>query len=97
MNRLAPGILLAGFANPALLAVVALMVMGQGLVQTGVMERSAGFLLDLTRGNAFAALALAFGCVLVVSGVLNNTPVVVISSFRSCRHCPSVCIIRPAT
>ena len=78
LNRLAPDKLLAGFANPALLAVVALMVMGQGLVQTGVMERSAGFLLDLARGNAFAALALAFGCVLVVSGVLNNTPVVVI-------------------
>ncbi len=77
-NRLSPETLLAGFANPALLAVVALMVMGQGLVQTGVMERAAGFLLQLSRGSAFAALALAFGCVLVVSGVLNNTPVVVI-------------------
>lgn len=77
-NLLGPERLLAGFANPALLAVVALMVMGEGLVQTGAMERGAGLLLDMARGHALAATALSLAAVLVISAVLNNTPVVVI-------------------
>lgn len=77
-NRLGPERLLAGFANPALLALVGLLVMGQGLAQTGVLERGAGILLRAARGNGSVASTLAFFAVLVVSGFLNNTPVVVI-------------------
>ncbi len=77
-NLLGPERLLAGFANPALLAVVALMVMGEGLVQTGFMERGAGLFLDMARGHALAATALSLAAVLVISAFLNNTPVVVI-------------------
>ena len=58
-NLLGPERLLAGFATPALLAVVALMVMGEGLVQTGVMERGAGMLIAMARGHALAATALS--------------------------------------
>ncbi|MCZ6483457.1 MAG: SLC13 family permease [Alphaproteobacteria bacterium] len=77
-NRLGAKQLLAGFANPALLAVVGLLVMGQGLAATGVLERGAGLVLRLARGNAALALALVLITVLAVSGFLNNTPVVVI-------------------
>ncbi|MFQ5971631.1 MAG: SLC13 family permease [Alphaproteobacteria bacterium] len=77
-NRLGPARLLSGFANPALLTVVGLLVMGQGLAQTGVLERGAGFILAATKGDPLPAFALAFVAVLVVSGFLNNTPVVVI-------------------
>ena len=77
-NRLGAKQLLAGFANPALLAVVGLLVMGQGLAATGVLERGAGLVLRLARGHALLALALVLITVLAVSGFLNNTPVVVI-------------------
>lgn len=77
-NRLDPARLLSGFANPALLTVVGLLVMGQGLSQTGVLERGAGLILGVTKGNPLPSFALAFVAVLAVSGFLNNTPVVVI-------------------
>lgn len=77
-NLLGPTRLLAGFANPALLAVVALMIMGEGLVQTGAMARGAGMLLDMARGHALTATALSLATVLVISAFLNNIPVVVI-------------------
>ena len=77
-NLLGPTQLLAGFANPALLAVVALVIMGEGLVQTGAMVHGAGMLLDIARGHTLAATALSLATVLVISAFLNNIPVVVI-------------------
>ncbi len=77
-NLLGPDALLAGFANPALLTVVALLVMGAGLARTGVLEAGAGLLFRYGRGHAAIAPAIAFIAVLAVSGFLNNTPVVVI-------------------
>lgn len=77
-NALGPEVLLAGFANPALLTVVALLIMGAGLARTGVLEAGAGLLYRYGRGHAAVAPAIAFVAVLAVSGFLNNTPVVVI-------------------
>jgi di/tricarboxylate transporter len=77
-NILNPTRLLAGFANPALLTVVALLVMGQGLARTGVLEAGAQMFFRYGRGHAALATGLAFVAVLVVSGFMNNTPVVVI-------------------
>ncbi|MFT5182770.1 MAG: di/tricarboxylate transporter [Alphaproteobacteria bacterium] len=77
-NLLGPASLLAGFANPALLTVVALLVMGAGLARTGVLEVGAGLLFRYGRGHAAVAPAIAFIAVLAISGFLNNTPVVVI-------------------
>ena len=58
-NLLAPSTLLAGFANPALLTVVALLVMGAGLARTGVLEAGAGLLFRYGRGHAAIAPAIA--------------------------------------
>jgi len=77
-NLLTPTRLLAGFANPALLTVIALLVMGEGLARTGVLEAGAQMFFRYGRGHAALATGLAFVAVLLVSGFMNNTPVVVI-------------------
>lgn len=75
-----PARILQGFANTALIAVLSLLVMGQGIIRTGVLDRGAQWLLDHIRGKVPAAIAiLAALCVVAAtSGFLNNTPVVVI-------------------
>ncbi|MGE0254984.1 MAG: SLC13 family permease [Alphaproteobacteria bacterium] len=75
---LGPERLLAGFANPALLTVAALLVLGQGLAQTGALERAAGVVVTLVRGRVMLAPALVLVLAIVTSAFLNNTPVVVL-------------------
>jgi di/tricarboxylate transporter len=77
-NVLSAPTLLQGFANPALIAVLALLVLGQGLIRTDALGWSTGYVLGLARINVTLSFALAFGCVLVLSPFLNNTPVVVL-------------------
>ncbi len=78
VNRLDVARLLAGFSNPALLTVLGLLVIGQGLVRTGVLERGALALLSLSRGRAALSVAIALATVTLISAVMNNVPVVVI-------------------
>ena len=77
-NRLGPDVLLAGFASPALLALIGLIVIGQGLAQTGALDRLARVLLGAAGGRPNVALVFSLMTVLLISGILNNTPVVVI-------------------
>ncbi|WP_420349546.1 SLC13 family permease [Pelagibius sp.] len=77
-NLLGASVLLQGFANPALIAVLALLVLGQGVIRTDALGWSTGYVLALARMNVTLSFALAFGCVLVLSPFLNNTPVVVL-------------------
>lgn len=70
--------LLMGFANPALIAVIALLVLGQSVVQTGALNEVANWIVKFSRQNAFVAVLLCLFVVTVVSAILNNTPVVVI-------------------
>jgi di/tricarboxylate transporter len=77
-NLLSTETLLAGFANPALIAVLLLLVLGQSIVQTGALNEVAGLILKFSRNNAFLALFIILFVVMVVSAFLNNTPVVVI-------------------
>ncbi len=77
-NRLDVTRLLAGFSNPAVLTVLGLLVIGQGLVHTGVLERGALALLSLSRGRAALSVAVVLLAVTVISAVMNNVPVVVI-------------------
>jgi len=78
VNALSPERLLAGFSNPALLTVLALLVVGQGMVRTGILDQGARVVLRLGKGNAWLSIAITFATVLVVSAFLNNIPVVVI-------------------
>ncbi|HEX9568035.1 MAG TPA: SLC13 family permease [Rhodospirillales bacterium] len=79
-NQLDAARILEGFANPALIAVLALLVMGQGMIRTGVLERGAHRILDWGGGhlNATGAVLLCLTVVTVISAFLNNTPVVII-------------------
>jgi len=68
--------MLAGFANPALITIMALLVMAQGLFQSGALEK----LIDQASRRAARSPELAILMVLVAamiaSAFLNNTPVV---------------------
>ncbi len=78
-SLLTSGDLLAGFANPALITIMALLIMAQGLFQSGALER----LIDqvsrrAARSPQRAMMTVLFGA-MVFSAFLNNTPVVLIT------------------
>lgn len=77
-NALSAEILLAGFANPALITVLALLVVGQGMVRTGVLDVVARVILDKCGGYQWLSIMAVLITVLGVSAFLNNIPVVVI-------------------
>ncbi len=73
-NLLDAARILEGFANPALITVLALLVIGQGLVRTGVLDRTAQVIFRIG-GRGWRSVALVLIVVLVVSAFLNNIPV----------------------
>ena len=77
-SLLSPGRLLHGFANPALITVLALLVMGQAMVRTGILDLGARWLLGHTGHWPWLSLAIVLAVVIAVSAFLNNIPVVVI-------------------
>ena len=76
-NRLDAGDLLRGFANPSLFAVLALLVMGQAMVQTGALSGLTRMFVRLSKNHHGLAVVSGFVGVMVTSAFLNNTPVVV--------------------
>ncbi len=77
-NVLSTQALLAGFSNPALITVLALLVIGQGMVRTGVLDIAARLIMGLCAGRAWLSIGVVLLSVTLVSGFLNNIPVVVI-------------------
>ncbi len=69
--------LLAGFANPALIAILALLVVGQGMFHTGAMEGPSRILAASYGRHPTLTMGALFGFVMLVSAFINNTPVVV--------------------
>ncbi len=76
-NLLDAARILEGFANPALVTVLALLVVGQGLVRTGALDRAAQVIFRIG-GRGWRPVALVLVVVLAISAFLNNIPVVVI-------------------
>ena len=76
-SALKPGDILSGFASPGLFAIIGLLIIGQGMYQSGALERPTRAILGLHEKRPIAATMLVFGFVLLISAVLNNTPVVV--------------------
>jgi len=68
----------AGFGHPALIAICALMVVGQGLVVTGAMEPAARRLATWVVAQPRLALLAVLVGATSVSGLVNDTPVVVL-------------------
>ena len=69
--------LLSGFGNPALITIMALLVVGQGLFQTGALEGPTKALLSGYDRRPRVTLLLAFLAVFVISAFVNNTPIVI--------------------
>ena len=76
-GRLGPEALLAGLANPALITIVSLLIIGQGLFQTGSFNEPTRYLLAVSERRPKLVLAMTLLLVMGVSAFLNNTPVVV--------------------
>ncbi|MEL8055431.1 MAG: SLC13 family permease [Pseudomonadota bacterium] len=69
--------LFSGFANPALITIMALLVVGQGLFQTGALEGPTKALVRSYDERPRVTLIMAFAAVFVTSAFTNNTPVVI--------------------
>lgn len=76
-NVLGPDVLLSGFSNTALLTILALLVIGQGLHQSGALDGVTQFLSATRRSRAKTVLLACLVAAGVMSAFLNNTPVVV--------------------
>lgn len=76
-NPLTAPELLLGFANPALITVLALLVIGQALFNTDALEAPAQFLSRLGGANAKRTIFVLLITAAITSAFLNNTPVIV--------------------
>ncbi|MEM1148849.1 MAG: SLC13 family permease [Pseudomonadota bacterium] len=76
-NAISIADLLSGFANPALITIMALLVVGQGLFQTGALEGPTKALVRSYDKRPALTLIGAFGAVFFTSAFTNNTPVVI--------------------
>lgn len=70
---------LAGFGHPALIAVSALMIAGQGLMRTGALDPAGRWLARNWLSHPRLALLGMMLSIAVVSAFVNNTPLVVLS------------------
>ncbi|NWG92060.1 MAG: SLC13 family permease [Parvularculaceae bacterium] len=69
--------ILEGFADPALLAIMCLLMLSQGLFQSGAMEWPTRFLVNAPARVKKPALVLVLLLALFASSFINDTPVVV--------------------
>ena len=76
-NLLTTETLLSGFASPALFAILGLLIIGQGMFQSGALEHPTEYLLRAFDKRPMLVIACVFFFVMAVSAFLNNTPVVV--------------------
>src|SRR3546814_11215964 len=74
-NRLDLRRLLSGFASPALIAVLALLVLGEGLTRPGVLDEVANRGILLTRQNRAFPIHPLLVAVVAFSSVLTTIPV----------------------
>ncbi len=76
-NLLGAEVLLSGFSNTALLTILALLVVGQGLHQSGALDGVTQVLSATRRSRAKLILVACLAGAGIMSAFLNNTPVVV--------------------
>jgi len=76
-SPLGPDDILAGFANQALVTVLAMLVVGQGLFHTDALERPAAALARAGGRTGMGAVVVILFAAMAVSSLINDTPVVV--------------------
>ena len=77
-NLLSPSVILSGFSNTTLISVLSLLILGQGVVKTRVLDNLISNVIDIFPGNQKLIILISLFFVLILSGFLNNTPVVII-------------------
>ncbi|MCB1650987.1 MAG: SLC13 family permease [Alphaproteobacteria bacterium] len=78
-NKLEASAFLAGFANPSLIAVLALLVMGQGMIQTDALRIVTDLFVFKNHKMAWFSIISTMMLVCILSAFMNNTPLVVIA------------------
>ncbi|MEM5517641.1 SLC13 family permease [Henriciella sp. AS95] len=76
-NQITAKNLLEGFGNPALITIMALLVVGQGIFQTGAIDGPTKALVSSYGKRPFLTLLTTFLAVFATSALTNNTPVVI--------------------
>ncbi len=76
---LTPTMILAGFGNPALITIMALLVLAQGLFQSGALEKLIESLSNRAARTPMLALVSVLIGATLSSALLNNTPVVLMT------------------
>ncbi len=76
-SPIGPDDLLAGLSNQALITVLALLVVGQGLFHTDALEKPTTFLARFGGKTGMGAIIVVLVAAMVVSAFVNDTPVVV--------------------
>ncbi|MBB5519840.1 SLC13 family permease [Amphiplicatus metriothermophilus] len=74
---LSPQVLFSGFASPALIAIMCLLIIGQGIFQSGAMELPTRYLVEAVDQRPAVVTVTIFALALAISAFLNDTPVVV--------------------
>lgn len=77
LEAVSPGSLVAGFANPALITVLALLVTGQALFNTDALDLPSRWLASVGGKSKTRTLVILLTCAAGASALINNTPVVV--------------------
>ncbi len=70
--------LLSGFSNPALFTILALLVVGQGLIQTEALADLTNWLTNLWPKHPMRVVILSLVIAGAASAIVNNTPVVIV-------------------
>lgn len=78
-NMLNAASLLQGFANPSLIAVLALLVMGQAIIQTDALRPVTQLFITTNKKLALLSILSILVFVTTVSAFMNNTPLVIIA------------------
>ena len=69
---------IAGFASPAVVTIIAMYILSEGVQETGIVDRLGVYLGRVTRGSESRLLAATIGTTGVTAGIVNNTPVVAV-------------------
>ncbi len=75
---LGPEEILLGFANPALITIVSLLIIGQAVIKSNALNIIPKLIIKLSSSNANVAIIVSLVTVILISAFLNNTPVVII-------------------
>tara|TARA_A100001011_G_scaffold398528_1_gene503324 strand:+ start:75 stop:1811 length:1737 start_codon:yes stop_codon:yes gene_type:complete len=78
INLLNPQTILSGFSNTSLITVISLLILGQGVVQTRVLNGFITNFLGFFSNNTKIIIFITLFIVLFLSAFINNTPVVII-------------------